>query len=445
MEKHHTVILGGGSAGLSLAYYLNKQNFPFTVYEKEPYIGGICRTHQKGPFLYDTGAHRFHNKIPEITREITALMGDDLTQITVPSKIVHQGKMVHFPLRPLDLVKALGPAEFLKAIYDVIYSRISFRHYRGDTFYDMAVHTYGKTLAEHFLLSYTEKLWGSSCDRLSPQVSGKRLKGLNIRTFLLESFFRSQTARHIDGSFFYPKKGFGQIIKKMTNQCGRSNIHTRSEVTSIFHDNKKVRFVEINGKSRIPADQFVSSLPLPSLVHMMNPPVPEKIRKLADDLHFRSLILVVLFLDLPAATPFGSLYFPDPDVMFTRISEPKNRSPEMAPENQTALMVEIPCTPLDTICQLKDSEIIENTLKQLQPVCFINDKQIMETRVHRIPRAYPILETTSIGKVNALMQYFKLFDNLIITGRNGLFSYIHFHDIMAMAKTMADRLSEFNK
>ena len=67
-------ILGGGPAGLATAYYAKKTGLDFHVYEANNNAGGNCRTIKIDDFRIDTGAHRIHNKIPEITEEFKNLL-----------------------------------------------------------------------------------------------------------------------------------------------------------------------------------------------------------------------------------------------------------------------------------------------------------------------------------------------------------------------------------
>ena len=91
-------ILGGGPAGLSVAYFARKKGYDICIYEGSSTIGGNCRTIKMGEYRFDTGAHRFHDKIPSITEEVKKLMGDDLKKINAPSKIYFDGRMIDFPL-----------------------------------------------------------------------------------------------------------------------------------------------------------------------------------------------------------------------------------------------------------------------------------------------------------------------------------------------------------
>jgi len=70
-------------------------------------VGGNARTLQMGPFRYDTGAHRFHDKNDEITADVVELLGDDLRRVDAPSQICWRGKRIDFPLAPYDLLRKL--------------------------------------------------------------------------------------------------------------------------------------------------------------------------------------------------------------------------------------------------------------------------------------------------------------------------------------------------
>ena len=75
MKKIH--ILGGGPAGLAVAYFASKKNIPFNIYESKSTIGGNCKTLSFDECSFDTGAHRFHNKNTVATSAIKSLIKDD--------------------------------------------------------------------------------------------------------------------------------------------------------------------------------------------------------------------------------------------------------------------------------------------------------------------------------------------------------------------------------
>lgn len=305
-------ILAGGPAGLSVGYYARKHNLPFTIYEASDRVGGNCITHRQGDFLFDSGAHRLHDKDEEVTREIQQLLGDELHRVSAPSQIFFRGKYVDFPLSPLDLLAKIGTLEFSKAGLDFLSARMNKAELDG-SFESLALYRYGKGIAEKFLLNYSEKLWGLPCRQLSPNVSGKRLKGLDLRTFLIEATLgKLAKTQHLDGSFYYPKMGYGRVAEKMEAFCGPENICLNSRINRVVHDGRTIRSIGIEGSDQTHrVRQVVSTLPLSLLIRIMDPAPPERIVRLANSLRYRHLRLVALFLDKPAVNDNATVYFPE--------------------------------------------------------------------------------------------------------------------------------------
>ena len=150
---------------------------------------------------------------------------------------------------------------------------------------------------------------------------------------------------HLDGSFFYPREGFGTIADSLAGFCGGDFVRRNARVTRLFHDRGRITALEIDGKSLVETDFVINTLALSQFVQLMMPLPDKKVLALANDLRFRNVIVVALFLEKDSITKAGSIYFPDPRFLFTRVYEPKNRSAFMSPPGKTSLCAEIPCFP----------------------------------------------------------------------------------------------------
>jgi protoporphyrinogen oxidase len=433
-KDRHITILGGGSAGLAAGYYSKRNGLPFTVCEARGRIGGNAITLKHGDFLFDSGAHRFHDKDREITREIRNLVGEDFKRIEVPSKIYYDGDLIDFPLSPLNLLNKLGLLTFTRAAVEVLAARTR-KNKKEMNFRDFAVHIYGKTMAESFLLNYSAKLWGKPCDKLSPQISGKRMKRLDLKTFLKEALNGSKVkTEHLDGAFYYPRLGIGTIVEKLANFCGKENIRKNASTTKIFHNHRRILGIEINGEEKKKVDQIISTLPLPHLLKLLVPFPPEEILFLAEELQFRSLIVVAIFINKNSITEDGSIYFPEPRFPFTRVYEPKNRSSQMSPPGKTSLCAEIPCFLSDELWNMEEMELVQNISSHFLKLGWIRKKEILDYKVIKLPWAYPILEMGFEKKKQKVADYLRCFDNLRLSGRNGRFLYTHIHDTVRFAR-----------
>ena len=425
MTAGSLTILGGGAAGLAAGYFAARRGLPFTLFEAGDEVGGNCRTLSLGPFRFDTGAHRFHDRDPLVTREIRALLGEDLRQVSAPSHVYRRGQLVAFPLRPLDLVRKLGPGTTLRAAFDLALAR-SGAAGGGDDFEAFAVRTYGRTIAREFLLEYSAKLWGLPCSRLSPHVAGRRLKGLGVGAFLLEALRGGRAATaHLDGSFLYPRGGFGLIAERLADAAGRDRIRCRARVERLLHDGAAIRAVGVVGREPEPCDAVVSTLSLPRLVRLFDPPLPPQVLELAQRLRFRDVTLVALALDRPSVTASATVYFPSPAIPFNRVYEPRNRCPEMSPPGRTMLVAELAG---DAAHGRGDAETVASVRGELVRIGWIHERDVIDATVRRVPEAYPVLELGSEAIVERLALELGRFRNLWLSGRNGRFAYTHLHD-----------------
>lgn len=436
----HITILGGGPAGLALGFYAKKSGIPFTIYEASSRIGGISITLKHGDFLYDSGAHRLHDKDAEVMRDLKQLLRQELKHIDMPSQIYDNGQFIDFPLSPLNLMRILGFLTFFKAGLEVLRTKFSSRDL-GRNFESFALNTYGKTIAEKFLLNYSEKLWGLPSDKLSVDIAAKRMKGLDLKTFLMEAFLGSKAkTHHLDGAFYYPDRGIGEISQALAAFCGEENIMKNAKVTRILHNHQQIQAIEINGEQKIETDFAVSTLPIDDVVRMMDPKLPENVLSSAKNFKYRNVILVALFLKKASVTEAATIYFPDPKIRFTRIYEPKNRSPYMSPPDRTSLVAELPCNQNDKLWGLADNELIQLARSQLVQLEWIKAGDIIDASVYRINHAYPTLELGFEENLETITAYLERFKNMRNSGRNGRFYAVHIHDVMRWGK---DIIAEF--
>lgn len=426
------VILGGGPAGLAVGHFARKAGFEFQLLEASARIGGNAVTFVEDGLRFDSGAHRFHDRDPAMTREVMELLGADLLECEIPSQIYHHGRFVDFPLSPLNLFRALGLRASLGAGLSFLKAHLTHRG-EQDSFEHHAVRAYGRDIANRFLLGYSEKLWGLPGSQLCPSISGKRLKGLNLRTFFLETFQgRQAKSAHLDGRFYYPRLGFGMIAEKLATSCGAERVRVNARVTGLLHDSRRIHAVEVNDSEVIPVERVISTLPLSLTARLLASALPTEIAEDMASLKFRHVVLVALFLNRASATRVGSVYFPDPGFPMTRVYEPRNRSAEMAPPGRTMLAAEIPCDAADAMWRQEDGELVRLVADKLKGCGWFNEDELTGGCVKRLPAAYPVLEAGVKARVKRIMDALSRFENLTILGRNGEFRYTHMHDMLRL-------------
>jgi protoporphyrinogen oxidase len=307
----------------------------------------------------------------------------------------------------------------------------------ADNFRDDAVAKYGRPVAESFLVNYSEKLWGVPAERLSVQVSGSRLQGLDVKS-ALRDLLGLRHGEHLDGAFLYPRGGFGQITDALAARL--RHVHTGAKVQRVLHADQHITAIILASGQEISPKTVVSSLPLPTFIRMLDPPPPQRILDLAASLRLRSVRLAVLLVEVAAVSGSASLYFPCADVPFTRLYEPKHRSSALAPAHRTCVVLEHPIFPGDTIDGLSRADFLAMAQKALLSTGLLPPRALLDGTDQMVQDAYPVLDVGASARVSAVDNYLDCFTNLHRIGRASCFRYSHLHSLMRDGRLLAERI-----
>ncbi len=438
MEKVH--ILGGGPAGLAAAYFANRKNISFNIYESKNSIGGNCKTLNFDECSFDTGAHRFHNKNTIATNAVMSLIDKDLISVNAPSKIFWESKMTPFPIDPKSLISDFNIFDIIKIFYENAFN-LFYSKKNNASFKEAAYRKYGKTISEIFLINYTEKLWGVSANTLDEEVTGDRFKNLNLLT-LFKSLINhnNSNSKHLEGNFLYPKNGYGQIFEAIEKLI-IDNIKYNSSIQKIITKNNLINEIILSNGDSIKTDIAISTLPLNYFTNIFYPSVPDDIISLANSLKFRNLRLAIFTLNCDSFSENASIYFPEERFPFTRIYEPKNRSISMAPKGKTCIVVEIPFSSGDKIEEIDEDEFLNNIQSELFKNNIVEKSLFIKSTSMVMPNAYPVITKNSKKNIKVVNDYFRCFKNLKIIGRNAQFKYLHTHHLFRDSSKIIDEIS----
>ncbi len=409
--KVDILVLGAGPAGLSTAYRLQEKGEQFILLEGSNRVGGNCFTFWENNFAFDSGAHRLHDKNKEVSEWIKGLLKEELFEINLPSKIYSRGDWFSFPIKPMEVLKNLSVSEKVKVFRDQFV-----KGKNGDSFGHDIDTKFGKTIGDRFLHNYSKKLWGESTYDLIPEVSGKRLGKLSFSSLLKELVLGIEP-EHIDGRFYYPKYGIYQIFQTIGDLV-KNHIKFEEKVVSINKDDYGFR-VETT-KAIYLSKQLYSSLPLGFLKDFYTQQI---------SFNYRHLKLVFMALDTESISNNATLYFPEEEYAFTRITEPRNRSKYMSPEGKTSVAIEIPYFSGDGYDEMKDEELINMVRKQLPE--FISKEKELFACVKTLRNAYPVLNSKSKQEVLPVLEQLRRVEGLHLIGRVGQFEYLHIHDLLS--------------
>ena len=473
------VIIGAGPAGLTAAYELlrNTQVKPI-VLEATDDVGGISRTVAVRGNRVDIGGHRFFSKSERVMRWWQDALpvestdgasahrggaepaGSDSDRVMMVrsrvSRILYDGKLFDYPLRlSLSTVAKLGIFQTIG--FGLGYVRARLVPIRPErSLEDFLINRFGRSLYNRFFREYTEKVWGTSCDRISPEWGTQRIKGLSVTKVLVHAVretLKSLRPRSRDISqqdvetslierFLYPRLGPGQLWQVIAERVAAMGGEVRlgQSVVGLEHDGHKIIAVSVRHESdgrieRLEGDYVISTMPVQDLVADLDPPAPADVRTVADGLVYRDFRTAALVVDrvelgggataaqLAERVPDNWIYIQEPGVKVGRLQIFNNWSPFLPSDPGKILVgLEYFGNADDALWALDDEAFLDLAVDEMDRLGLINRDAVADRFAVRMPKAYPAYFGT-YDQFDRIREFVDGFSNLFLVGRNGMHRY----------------------
>ena len=451
MPEPHIVILGAGPAGLGAAYQLRRTGRArVTVLERNPVVGGNASSFEENGLWLDFGSHRLHPSThPAILADIRQLLGDDLLDRPRHGRIHLRDKLIHFPLKPVDLLLRLDKGFALSTLGDMARKAVA-KPDEGDTFASVLWANLGPTICRDFYFPYARKMWGRAPEELSGIQARKRVSAGSFLK-LVRKVLSSVPGLKPPGAgrFFYPKRGFGQISAAYADAARRAGAEislgtTVTGLTRISGDDRGWCITTKQGdeEQTIRADYVWSTIPVTLLARMITPQPPAEVMEATNAIDYRAMILVYLELDVDQFTQYDAHYFPDARIAITRLSEPKNYSALREPHGRTILCAELPCSPADPWWTMSDEALGEQVARDLATAGLALSRKPVRVFTRRLRQAYPIYQKGYEVPFTILDDWVETLPKFLSYGRQGLFAHDNTHHALAMAYAAVDCLHD---
>ena len=171
-------------------------------------------------------------------------------------------------------------------------------------------------------------------------------------------------------------------------------------------------------------DAVMSSIALRDLIARSDPPAPIEVQMAAERLRYRNLCLVALMTTEDEPFPDNWIYLHDPRTQAGRVQNFGAWSPDMVREGTTCLGVEYFCNDGDDIWTMSDEDAVKLAIKaELAPIGILDPEQVFNGVKVRVPKAYPMYDSSYRESVATIRGYLEHFENLRTFGRNGLHRY----------------------
>ncbi|WP_158820810.1 NAD(P)/FAD-dependent oxidoreductase [Granulicella sp. S156] len=402
---------------------------------------------------------------------------DDLVMLVRPrkSRIYYLRKFFDYPIKLTgNTIANLGPVRMVKIGYSYVMSRVS-PIKEEKSLEDFLINRFGKELYLTFFKSYTEKVWGTPCDKISAEWGAQRIKGLSLTTalkhFVKKAFSGKPKSAEGDGTsskdiaqkgtdtslierFLYPKFGPGQLWEHVAEKVVAmgGEIHMHWKVDAILVEGARVVAIEAvdqaGERKRIEGDYFISTMPMRELVQALHVDVPANVREVSDGLQYRDFITVgVLANKLDVREPDGGLikdtwiYIQEPDVLLGRLQIFNNWSPYMVSDpTKVWIGLEYFCYDTDALWAMPDEELKTFAAKELETIGILRTSEVTDSHVVRVPKTYPAYFGT-YDRFSELREFTDSFENLFLVGRNGMHKYNNQDHSMLTAMAVVDGIA----
>lgn len=450
-SPEHVIILGAGPGGLACAHELTRHGVPCTVLERNDYVGGLCRTVEYNGYRFDLGGHRWFTKNVDLHRWFLSLMEGELVEVERISRIFHDNKYFDYPITVTDVLRNSSLREIAVIMFGFLQSAVhaAFHRRAPRNMEEAYVAQFGRPLYEKFFRTYSEKVWGRSCNMLSADWVAQRSAGLSVKDLVKNALLRSDKKNEsLIDRFVYPRLGYARIPERLAEevQAAGSEVRLNASVARI----QQLRpgafdvFYSHRGKdAKLHGDAVVSTIPLSHLVTMMKPePEPGTIT-CAKGLEFRDLITVTIMLNTPRVTRDSWVYVQDRDIVFARLHEPGNWSRDLVPDSEhTSLVMECFCSRDDQLWRQSDEQLIERCVSDLaDKLNFVERRHVVDAVVVRTANAYPIYDLEYGEKLERIKASLAAYEGLHMIGRGGTFRYNNADHSIEMGLLLAQKLT----
>lgn len=439
------IVLGGGVAGLATALELLRRGLRVTLLEKSRVVGGLARTYVQGDYRFDVGGHRFHSHNPDVLNWVKDLMGDDLLVVPRRSHIWLQGKFVDYPIQFPNALTIFSPPQMVRMLASYMQASLSsFRNgHKEASFEDWVVRRFGRALYEVYFQPYTEKVWGISCKELSADWAAQRISLPSLAETVKRAIYPGRNPpATIISRFHYPRLGFGMIPDRMEAEIrklgGEVITGMRLEGITPLDEGFAVTYRREGETQMVRGQHLISSIPLDALLMALPPEsgAADVLRHYT--LRYRDIICLFLAIDKPQISHDSWTYFPQPELVFGRTHEPRNWSPEMAPEGKTSLGVEIFTSQGEPTWELSDDALAERVERELIEIGWLRPNEIIGHWVLRVKYAYPVYDIGYGDRLRRVKSFLSRWPRLHLVGRTGSFRYMNSDGVIEDALALCD-------
>jgi len=429
VRRTKTIILGGGLAGLSTAYF---SKVPVLIIEKNDTPGGLCRSYTEDGFTFDHTGHLLHFRRNWTKALVKKLLKGNIKKISRNAAIFSHGRYTPYPFQANTY--GLTPEIVKDCLLGFIQTLLDSDKKDLNNYESWINGTFGRGIAEHFMIPYNKKLWLCDLKELTTDWVSEYIPKPKLEAVLDGALGIKTHPMGYNAYFYYPKIG---AIQSLVDGFLSSvkNLKTGTEVTRIDVEN---RLLHTSNGEELEYDHLISSIPLRNLIDLITPK-PSTLEDLKNKLDYVSVFNINLGVARERISPYHWIYFPEEEFVFYRCGFPTNFSEHIAPEKTSSIYVEISFRGGD---KFNENLVFSKTLDGLAECGILKSgSEIIHKSTRLIEIAY--VKYTHARK-DTLSKIFDFLSKSRIStiGRFGAWEYSAMEEAIIWGKNTAESLSD---
>lgn len=428
------IIIGAGLTGLSAAYHLEQAGYTdFQIFEKEPEIGGLCKSIIQDGFTFDFTGHLLHISDPYFEKIVEqSIQKINLNPIQRRSFIYSHGVYTDYPFQ----TNLFGlPKEVVTECIEKFVQRP--KKSVSNSFYHWAVHNFGLGIAKEFFIPYQTKIFGYDIRKITASWTGRFVPATSLSQIITGALSRQNTDLGYNANFFYPKSGgIFSWVKEFSKKI-QTAVQTNHYVKQIDQKNRIVHFT--NGRAE-KYDHLISTMPLNLLLKMSTECSNQNLKLAVNKLACNSVINFNLGLNRPQISDKHWIYFPEQKYAFYRLGFYHNFSKSVTPPNCSSVYGEF-------AYYRKSKNYINETLKnaliETKKLLKIDDKDIITQKIISIPHAYVIYNfwrEKNLPKIHTILNNQQIYS----CGRYGEWKYSSMQEAILDGQKVVSKILDKN-
>lgn len=429
-SPQNILILGGGIAGLSFAYFYDSHS---TILEKNDRLGGLSRSFKLNKISYDIGPHIIFSKNEEILNLHTSLIKTN--RIRRSNQIFHKKKFVKYPFEN-DLA-SLSPQERDYCLTEFLNN--PYEDYDAQNMLQFFLKTFGEGITRLYLQTYNEKIWKFDPAFMDMQMVERIPKPPK------EDVIKSANGILTEGYthqlyFHYPQSGGFQTLVDAYDRINREKcrVHLGTKIEKIYKDQGQWT-VETN-QGDFQSYHLLNCMPLHELFKCLD--APSEIRETLQKLKYNSIHIVVVQAKRDFLRDNFSIFLGDQEIIFHRVTKLNFLGKSYClDDGGTTLLCEITFRPESYLGSLSKDEIQKRTIDDLVKCEFIAKEDVFDVEVQSFQYAYVIYDLDHRKNTDQVLNYLKV-QGIHSCGRFAEFEYMNTDRVSEHSQKLAQRLNQ---